>query len=64
MQEIIDYKVIVVSDEFYHGVANKLETDVKKHIRDGWKPFGGVSIERISPDGRYEKYIMTQAMIK
>ena len=59
----MDYKVIVVSEDYAHMAAEKLEKQVKQEIHRGWKPLGGVSVSR-SDFGSFGKVVLAQAMIK
>jgi len=43
----MEYKVIVVSrgyKENEHAAVEKLEREVNQHLKQGWKPQGGVSV--------------------
>ena len=59
----MDYKVIVVSNEYASNAANQLDQQVKKYICNGWKPLGGVSVSR-SDTLDFQKTVLAQAMIK
>ena len=42
-----------------------LEQDVRRYIKDGWKPQGGVAISMMESDNDNETYnLYTQAMVK
>jgi hypothetical protein len=42
-----------------------LEQDVKKYIKDGWKPQGGVAISMMESDNDNDTYnLCAQAMVK
>lgn len=61
----MDYKVIIVKEEFPHNAARELQEDVKLAIDDGWKPLGGVSVSISSNvSNTYKETVMAQAMIK
>ena len=59
----MDYKVIVVSNEYESNAVNQLDQQVNKYIYSGWKPFGGVSVSRSDTVG-FQKTVLAQAMIK
>ncbi len=59
----MDYRIVVVSEDYHTVATEKLTREVKKLIDSGWKLQGGVSISR-SDYGKLTKIVMSQAMIK
>jgi len=58
----MEYKIVYAKAEYIHSAIEKLEEDVKKHIKVGWKPLGGVSI--VKPYGTLTDHEVFQAMTK
>lgn len=59
----MDYRIVVVSENWHTDAARELEKEVKRLIKSGWKLQGGVSVSR-SDHGSLTKVVMSQAMIK
>ena len=53
MREVIDYRIV------YERREQDLENEVRKLIREGWQPFGGVSQMYWNPGMQY-----AQAMVR
>ena len=54
--KITDYQVLRYSQSVY------LESEVAKHIKEGWQPLGGVSVCLYTTSGNYTEYY--QAIVK
>ena len=59
----MDYKVMVVSDNFASDAADQLDQQANEYICNGWKPLGGVSVSK-SDDGYFQQAVLAQAIIK
>lgn len=40
---IVDYKIVLIRPGMLGGGTGKVEDEVKKLMKDGWQPLGGVS---------------------
>ena len=56
----MQYTIVTVEEEY--RVFEKLEKEVNKLIREGWKPLGGISV--MKPYESLYKICASQAMIK
>lgn len=56
----MDYKIIYSSQDYPTTALSKLAENVNIHIKNGWKPIGGVSITY----GKPSQFDACQAMIK
>ena len=59
----MDYQVIIVDGEDCPTLKENLEKKVRKEIKNGWKPLGGISISQ-EDTGRDFWMVLAQAMIK
>ena len=57
MREIKDYQIIE------NGIELNLVAEVKRHIVEGWQPFGSLCVTLVNANGT-ELFIYTQAMVK
>ena len=54
--KITDYQILTYIQRDY------LESEVAKHIKEGWQPLGGVAVCLYTTSGNYTEYY--QAMVK
>ena len=59
----MDYKVVVVREEFQLDAKSELEKKVKALLEDGWKLQGGISVSVVEV-GYGSHTILAQAMTK
>ncbi|MBQ7892016.1 MAG: DUF1737 domain-containing protein [Erysipelotrichaceae bacterium] len=55
----MEYKVVATSNKLELFARKELENEVKKLIKDGYKPQGGISFTK-----QEDKFYFIQAMIK
>lgn len=56
---ILDYAIITVSSEYYQPTVTQILKMVSEKIKDGYKPFGGLSVVE-----RSGIFYFSQAMVK
>ena len=55
------YKIVYAQEKYLYDATRKVEKEVNKLKREGWKEQGGVSISRAELDGNF---YVAQAMVK
>lgn len=62
MRKIIEYTLVV---DFHESHEENFLVEVKKYIKEGWQPLGGVSTSiGINKETGEEYYMFSQAMVK